>query len=94
MRFSVDCAFPRLRKRGVASRKSAFCDPAHPTPHAKAHSGIVTLTENRILRPGLPDALRKSAFWTGDVMEKRTLTAYLTKRRILCAGSHAHCAFP
>ena len=25
MRFSVECAFPHLRKRGVASRKSAFC---------------------------------------------------------------------
>ena len=30
-------------------------------PHGKAHSGIVTLTENRILRPGLPDASRKTA---------------------------------
>ena len=26
MRFSVECAFPHLRKRGVASRKSAFCN--------------------------------------------------------------------
>ena len=48
LRFSVECAFPHLRKRGVASRKSALCDPAHPTPHAKAHSA--------------PDGSRKSAF--------------------------------
>ena len=26
MRFSVECAFPHLGKRGVGSRKSAFCD--------------------------------------------------------------------
>ena len=37
MRLSVECAFPYLDKRGVASRKGAFW--------------IVTLTEKRILGP-------------------------------------------
>ena len=43
--FSVECAFPHLGKRRVASRKSAFCAlgltekcSLHPAPHAKAHS--------------------------------------------------------
>ena len=27
MRFSVECAFPHLRKRGATSRKDAFCNP-------------------------------------------------------------------
>ena len=35
MRFSVECAFPHLRKRGVTSRKGAVCARA--------------LTEKRIL---------------------------------------------
>ena len=52
--------------------------------------------------------LRKSAFWVGDVTEKRILhvaphgkahfgrvpRARLTKRRILYASSHAECVFP
>ena len=29
-----------------------------------------------------------------SLTEKRTLSARLTKKRTLCAGSHAHCAFP
>ena len=39
MRFSVECAFPHLRKRGAASRKTAFCNQS--------------LTEKRILQPFL-----------------------------------------
>ena len=45
MRFSVECAFPHLGKRGAASRKSALCHLRltekrilQPTPHGKAHS--------------------------------------------------------
>ena len=45
MRFSVECAFPHLGKRRVASRKSAFCAlgltekcSLHPAPHGKAQS--------------------------------------------------------
>ena len=44
MRFSVKCAFPHLRKRGVGSRKSAFWQTTsrksalwQPLPHGKAH---------------------------------------------------------
>ena len=46
MRFSVECAFPHLRKRGVASRKDAVCARA--------------LTEKRILRR-TNDAVRDAA---------------------------------
>ena len=45
VRFFVECAFPHLRKRGAASRKSAFCADGltekrilQPAPHGKAHS--------------------------------------------------------
>ena len=44
--------------------------------------------------PGSPDASRKSAFCTRRLTQKRTLTAHLTKRRILHASSHTECAFP
>ena len=46
MRFSVECAFPHLRKRGVASRKGAVCARA--------------LTEKRILGR-TNDAVRDAA---------------------------------
>ena len=39
-------------------------------------------------------ASRKSAFWTGDVTEKRILRVGLTKRRILYAIGRAECVFP
>ena len=67
MRFSVECAFPHLRKRRPASRKSALWPWAltqkrtlTPAPHAKAHSGRGTS--------------RKSAFWPRHLTEKRTLS--------------------
>ena len=49
MRFSVECAFPHLRKRGATSRKGAFCADGltqkrslHPPPHGKPHSAPAT----------------------------------------------------
>ena len=46
MRFSVECAFPHLRKRQPVSRKDAFCTHRlterrilYLPPHGKAHSG-------------------------------------------------------
>ena len=54
-----ECAFPHLGKRGVASRKSAFCTSGltekrtlHVGPHGKAHFGRAPgahLTKRRIL---------------------------------------------
>ena len=79
MRFSVECAFPHLRKRGDTSRKGAFCADGltenrtlQQPPHGKPHSATVTS--------------RKTALCTGDVTEKRTLRVGLTKRRILHAS--------
>ena len=64
MRFSVECAFSHLRKRGVDSRKSAFCQAGsrksalwQPLPHGKAHPGRAPgtyLTERRILAGASP----------------------------------------
>ena len=46
MRLSVECAFPHLRKRGAASRKSAFCPSFSP----KGAFWPDRLTEKRTLR--------------------------------------------
>ena len=64
MRFSVECAFSHLRKRGVGSRKSAFCPDGltekrslHRRPHGKAHFGRAPgarLTKRRILAGASP----------------------------------------
>ena len=66
VRFSVECAFPHLRKRGASSRKSAVCSCGttekrilQPAPHGKAHSARW--------------ASRKSAFCTLSLTEKRIL---------------------
>ena len=67
MRFSVECAFPHLRRRRPASRKSAFWPWAltenrtlAPAPHAKAHS--------------VSGTSRKTALWPWVLTQKRTLT--------------------
>ena len=66
MRFSVECAFPHLRKRRPASRKTAFWSwdltqrrILTPTPHGKPHSGY--------------GPSRKSALWPRRLTQKRTL---------------------
>ena len=68
MRFSVECAFPHLGKRGAASRKGALCHlrltekrTLQPTPHGKAHSATY--------------ASWKSALCHLRLTEKRTLRA-------------------
>ena len=65
MRLSVECAFPHLRKRGTASRKSAFC--------------YLRLTEKRTLGVSssrksafCPSFSRKGALWPDLLTEKRT----------------------
>jgi len=58
MRLSVECAFPHLRRRRPASRKSALCPWAltenrtlAPTPHAKAHSACVPSPKDALCIP-------------------------------------------
>ena len=60
MRFSVECAFPHLRKRGAASRKTALCSwrltenrILQPEPHGKAHSAPAP-HQNSHSAPALP----------------------------------------
>ncbi len=66
MRFSVECAFPHLRKRRPTSRKGAFWPwdltqnrILTPAPHGKPHSG--------------PDGPRKGAFCVRAVTKGRAL---------------------
>ena len=49
MRLSVECAFPHLRKRGVASRKSALCALGLTEKRSLARAPRAHLTERRIL---------------------------------------------
>ena len=90
MRFSVECAFPHLRKRGATSRKGAFCADGltekrslHPPPHAKAHSAQTVS--------------RKSAVCTRHLTEKRALHQRrhrdVTKGRILGGRRHGKAHF-
>ena len=68
VRFSVDCAFPHLRKRGATSRKSAVCN--------RRLTGKRSL---RLRRDGKAQsetgASRKSTFCTLGLTEKRSLHA-------------------
>ena len=66
MRFSVECAFPHLRKRRPASRKSAFWPWAltqrrtlTPVPHGKPHS--------------VPEISRKTALCPRRLTQRRAL---------------------
>ena len=85
VRFSVECAFPHLGKRGAASRKSAFCtlDLTEKRilcrrPHGKAHSAVATQ--------------RKSAFSNRRLTKKRILQPLLdrsvTEKRSLRTTPH------
>ena len=58
MRFSVECAFPHLGKRGAASRKSTFCNlhltekhTLPPAPHGKAHSATCASRKSALCDP-------------------------------------------
>ena len=93
MRFSVEYAFPYLRKRGVASRKTALCirhltekRSLHPPPHGKPHSAPATSRKTALCTGDATSTWPKGAFWTGDVTENRILRVGLTKRRILHAS--------
>ena len=59
MRFSVECAFSHLRKRGVASRKSAVC--------------TLGLTEKRTLAAPRGRTSRKGALWLGRHLQNASL---------------------
>ena len=56
MRFSVECAFPHLRKRRVTSRKTALCS--------------WRFTENRILQPFLDHGVTKKCILPSRLTEK------------------------
>ena len=81
MRFSVECAFPYLRKRRATSRKTALCTRR--------------LTENRILcrrRHGkahsATDASRKTAFCNRRLTERRTLGSHSHGKAHFACGPH------
>ena len=84
MCLSVECAFPYLRKRGVASRKSAFCGCDVTEKRSLARARRARLTEKRILRVG-PH---------GKAHFGRAPGTRLTKRRTLAVLELAKCVFP
>ena len=74
MRFFVECAFPHLGKRGVASRRSAFWAWAltekcilELVPHGKAHSGC---------GPNLPVGIPPSAVTEDDLEQLAARTEH------------------
>ena len=84
MRFSVECAFPHLGKRGVASRKSAVCGCDVTEKRSLARARRARLTEKRTLRVGSH----------GKAHFGRAPGARLTKRRTLAVLERAECVFP
>ena len=56
MRFSVECAFPHLRKRRVTSRKTALCSRSSIAAGPKSALWPSRLTKNRTLRPPCPSS--------------------------------------
>ena len=108
MRFSVECAFPHLGKRGGTSRKSAVWGRRlterrilRAAPHGKAHSAGVTLTENRIL--GATPHGKAQSGWFGDRRVRFSVTpspksaVWPPARRqtaLFGEASVGECAFP
>ena len=76
MRFSVECAFPHLRKRGVASRKGAVCARA--------------LTEKRILGR-TNDAVRDDAVRDDAVRDAAVQSATLRDATDRCHRTAVLC---
>ena len=80
MRFSVDCAFPHLRKRGATSRKDAFCADRltenrtlYPATHGKAHS-VPAMPPRRGQKAHSGRATsRRSALYVWALTKRRTL---------------------
>ena len=50
MRFSVECAFPHLGKRGVSSRKSAFCNRSVTKRRTLRHPSRGAITQGAPFR--------------------------------------------
>ena len=86
MRFSVECAFPHLGKRGATSRKSTFCNlhlmekhTLPPAPHGKAHSAIprsrrmrLSVTLRRPGGVGQPPARLRGTMENGSTGQMRS----------------------
>ena len=90
MRFSVECAFPHLGKRGGASRKSALC----PDALTEKRTLCRRLTKKRILdgrRDGkahsVPTVYEKAHFGPRPHFAPHGKTA-LCILCMLCAASH------
>ena len=73
MRFSVECAFSHLRKRGVGSRKSAFCGCDVTEKRSLARARRARLTEKRTLAASRGRTSRKGALWLGRHLQNASL---------------------
>ena len=60
MCFSVECAFPHLRKRGATSRKSAFCADGLTEKRSLHQRRHLDVTERRTLRVRLDQRARSA----------------------------------
>ena len=73
MRFSVECAFPHLRKRGAGSRKSAFCNRR--------------LTEKRTLHSPLDRGETKNRTLAQQPHGKAHSATRASRKSALCPGA-------
>ena len=102
MRFSVECAFPHLRKRGATSRKGALCAPARmqSAPFGEARTQNALFRD--VARPecAFPWRRRHRMHFSVRVRSQNALFrrvrfsspaqtwSHLTQRRILGRRSH------
>ena len=102
MRFSVECAFPHLRKRGATSRKGAFCADGltenrtlQQPPHGKPHSATVTSRKTALCNRHLtenrtlhPPSYVKAQSAPGDSRKDALWGLTLTQKRTLRRRRH------
>ena len=108
VRFSVECAFPHLRKRGATSRKSAVCGCGttekrilQPAPHGKAHSATQQSPRVHLFVRARP-RVRFSVECAFSHLGKRGVTSRksavcgcgTTEKRILCRRPHGKAHSP
>jgi len=97
MRFSAECAFPHLGKRGAGSRKSTLCSCDVTEKRILARTHRARLTEKCTLQPAshgkAQSGPRPQSTPHGKAHFGRAPGAHLTKRRTLPNRWGSECAF-
>ena len=73
MRFSVECAFPHLGKRGAGSRKSTLCGCDVTEKRTLARTHRARLTEKCTLAAPPGRTSPKDALWLGRHLQNASL---------------------